>query len=177
MTGDADVTGTDGTGIDITGIDGVGLDVLVHRLLAARGATVAVAESLTGGLLGATLTRMPGASATFRGGVFAYATELKATLLGVPAPLLDAEGAVSAQVAAAMAAGVRDRLGATYGAALTGVAGPDPQDGVAPGTVFVAVAGPDEGQVRECGFTGDREEIRRAAVRAALELLRTTLSS
>lgn len=147
----------------------------IHRLLADRGATVAVGESLTGGLLGAQLTAVPGASKTFRGGVIAYATELKQTLLDVPGPLLDAEGAVSAHVAAAMAAGVRDRLAATYGVALTGVAGPDEQDGNPPGTVFVAVAGPDDGQVRELTLPGDRWEVRAAAVDAAIDLLRDLL--
>jgi nicotinamide-nucleotide amidase len=147
----------------------------VHRLLVEAGATVAVAESLTGGLLGATLTAVPGASQAFRGGVIAYATDLKEELLGVPGPLLAAEGAVSAQVAAAMAAGVRDRLSASYGVALTGVAGPDPQDGKAPGTVFVAVAGPGDGQVRELDLDGDRQAIRVAAVEAAVEVLRVVL--
>jgi PncC family amidohydrolase len=156
-------------------VDVGGVDVEVHRLLAGRGATVAVAESLTGGLLGSTLTDMSGASRTFRGGILAYATELKASLLDVPAPLLSAEGAVSAQVAAAMAAGVRDRLRATYGVALTGVAGPDPQDGKAPGTVFVGVAGPAGGHVRELALEGDRQAIRSGAVRAALLLLREVL--
>jgi nicotinamide-nucleotide amidase len=146
-------------------------DVDVHRALAARAATVAVAESLTGGLLGAALTDMAGASATFRGGVIVYATDLKELLAGVPGPLLDAEGPVSAQVAAAMAAGVRDRLAATYGVALTGVAGPEPQDGHLPGTVFVAVAGPGGGQVRELALSGDRADVRRGAVTAAIELL------
>jgi len=153
-------------------VDVEGRDVVVHGLLAARGATVAVAESLTGGLLGAALTDMPGASRTFRGGVLAYATDLKGALLGVPHPLLEAEGAVSAQVAAAMAAGIRDRLGATYGVALTGVAGPDLQEGHPAGTVFVAVAGPSGGQVRALRLPGGRAEIRSGAVDAALEMLR-----
>ena len=147
----------------------------VHRLLAARVATVAVAESLTGGLLGATFTAVPGASQTFRGGVIAYATDLKERLLDVPGPLLDAEGPVSAHVAAAMAAGVRDRLQATYGVALTGVAGPDAQNGKPPGTVFVAVAGPGDGQVRELTVAGDRRAVRAAAVSAAIDLLRDLL--
>jgi PncC family amidohydrolase len=151
------------------------LAIEVHRLLAARHSTVAVAESLTGGLLGACLTAMPGASRTFRGGVLSYATDLKETLLGVPGPLLGAEGAVSAEVAGAMAGGVRDRLQATYGVALTGVAGPDPQDGKPPGTVFVAVAGPDVGRVSGVDLSGGRDEIRVGAVRAALELLRDVL--
>jgi PncC family amidohydrolase len=147
------------------------LDVEIHRMLRERGHTVAVAESLTGGLLGGALTEMPGSSASFRGGVIAYATDLKESLAGVPGPLLDAEGPVSAEVAASMAAGVRDRLGATYGVALTGVAGPDPQDGHPPGTVFVGVAAPAAGHVRALTLPGDREEVRRAAVVAALELL------
>jgi len=156
-------------------VDVGGLDVAVHRRLEAAGASVAVAESLTGGLLGATLTAMPGASRTFRGGVLAYATDLKESLLGVPGPLLSAEGAVSAEVAAAMAGGVRDRLRSTYGVALTGVAGPDPQDGEPPGTVFVAVAGPAGGRVRSARLAGGRDEVRAASVRAALELLRDVL--
>jgi len=147
----------------------------VHRRLVAADATVAVAESLTGGLLGATLTSIAGSSQTFRGGVIAYATDLKQQLLDVPGPLLDAEGAVSAHVAAAMAAGVRDALQATYGVALTGVAGPDPQDGNPPGTLFVAVAGPGDGQVRELTVAGDRQAVRAAAVDAAMDLLRDLL--
>ena len=147
----------------------------IHWRLADERATVAVGESLTGGLLGAALTALPGASQTFRGGVIAYATDLKETLLDVPGPLLDAEGAVSAHVAAAMAAGVRDRLAATYGVALTGVAGPDEQDGNPPGTVFVAVAGPGGGQVRELTLAGDRAAVRAGAVDAAIELLRDLL--
>ncbi|HET7529714.1 MAG TPA: CinA family protein [Mycobacteriales bacterium] len=149
----------------------------VHRLLAERGATVAVAESLTGGLLGAALTAMAGASTTFRGGVLVYATDLKETLGGVPGPLLDAEGAVSAEVAAAMAAGVRDRTGATFGVALTGAAGPDPQDGQAPGTVFVAVAGPAGGQVRSLHLPGNRADVRARSVDAAIDMLRDVVSA
>jgi len=109
-------------------------------LLAGRGQTVAVAESLTGGLLAAALTSIPGASAAFRGAVVAYATELKATVLGVPAGLLDRHGAVHPGVAAAMAAGVRRRMSATIGAATTGVAGPDSADGQPVGTVYIAVS-------------------------------------
>jgi nicotinamide-nucleotide amidase len=153
----------------------VSVDVEIHRILRERMQTVAVAESLTGGLLGAALTDMPGSSVAFRGGVIAYATELKSSLAGVPGPLLDAEGPVSAEVAAAMAAGVRDRLEATYGVALTGVAGPDAQDGHAPGTVFVAVAGPDGGHLRALRLDGDRDAVRRGSVVAALELLHAIL--
>ncbi len=100
---------------------------LAEQILArlrARGHTIAVAESLTGGLVAAALTDISGASASFRGGVVTYATELKAALLGVDPDMLARHGAVYAPVAAAMAAGVRERLGATYGVATTGVAGP-----------------------------------------------------
>ncbi|SEG61422.1 competence/damage-inducible protein cinA [Thermomonospora echinospora] len=158
------------------------LDRVVHRLLAERAATVAVAESLTGGLLGAELTAMPGSSATYAGGVIAYATRLKHELLGVPADLLAAEGAVHPGVAAAMAAGVRDRLGADYGLAVTGVAGPEPQGGRPVGTVFVAVAGPGSDPVVTAprlpvpGTGGRvRAPIRRMTVVHALDLLRRVL--
>ena len=129
-------------GSAVYGAEDETLDRVVHRLLAERSATVAVAESLTGGLIGGRLTDMPGSSATFAGGVVAYATELKAGLLGVPADLLAAHGAVHADVATAMARGVRDRLAATYGLAVTGVAGPEPQDGRPVGTLHLCVAGP-----------------------------------
>jgi nicotinamide-nucleotide amidase len=129
-------------GAAVYGAEDETLDRVVHRLLAERSATVAVAESLTGGMIGARLTDMPGSSATFAGGVIAYATDLKAGLLGVPEDLLARHGAVHADVAAAMARGVRDRVGATYGLAVTGVAGPEPQDGHPVGTVHLCVAGP-----------------------------------
>lgn len=160
----------------------VTLDRVVHGLLAERGATVAAAESLTGGLLGGELTGMPGSSSTFVGGVVVYATRLKHSLLGVPERLLAAHGAVHPDVAAAMATGVRERLGATYGLAVTGVAGPDPQGGRPVGTVHAAVAGPgDEVVVRSpvLPVPGDgsraREPIRRMSVVHALDLLRRHL--
>lgn len=143
----------------------------VLRLLDERGATVAVAESLTGGLVAAELASVPGASRTFRGSVTAYATALKHELLGVDAALLAARGAVDAQVAREMAEGVRDRLGADWGASTTGVAGPDPQDGQPVGTVYVAVAGPDGTVVSSLRLTGDRTAIRTSSVTALLELL------
>ena len=143
----------------------------VHALLLRRGETVAVAESLTGGLLGAALTSTPGSSATFRGGLIVYATDVKESLAGVPGPLLAAEGPVSAHVAAALAAAARDRLGATYGIGVTGVAGPDPQNDQPVGTVHLAVAGPAEGEVRSLRCDGDREQIRSQTVVAALSLL------
>src|SRR6476646_10184208 len=109
-------------------------------VLGRRGLTVASAESLTGGLVCAALTDVPGASAVVRGSVVAYATELKAQVLGVDPELLASGGAVQAEVARQMATGVCRVLGADIGVATTGVAGPDPQDGHPVGTVFVAVA-------------------------------------
>lgn len=111
--------------------------------LRAAGLTVATAESLTGGLLGAALSSVPGSSAVLRGGLIVYATELKHELADVPAELLAARGPVDADVAVALAAGAARRCGADLGVGLTGVAGPDPQHGHPPGTWFVAVSGPD----------------------------------
>lgn len=144
----------------------------VVRLLTVRGETLAVAESLTGGLVAAEITEVPGASRAFRGSVTAYATGLKQELLGVDAGLLAARGAVDPQVAAQMAAGVRKALGADWGIATTGVAGPDPQDGQPVGTVFVAVDGPfgagrvsaSGGKVEALRLNGSRAEIDRKSV-------------
>lgn len=110
--------------------------------LRAAGLTVATAESLTGGLLGAALSSVPGSSAVLRGGLIVYATDLKHDLAGVPAELLAQRGPVDAEVAVALAAGAARRCGADLGVGLTGVAGPDPQHGHPPGTWFVAVSGP-----------------------------------
>lgn len=138
--------------------------------LAARGWSVAVAESLTGGLVIACLIDVPGASSVVRGGVVAYATDLKATLLDVDLALLAARGPVDPEVAMAMAQGVRHRLRADVGLAATGVAGPDPQGGHAPGTVHVAVATPTTTQVRSIRLAGGRGEVRASARAAVLEL-------
>ncbi|MFI5734809.1 CinA family protein [Kribbella sp. NPDC051587] len=140
-------------------------------VLKARGETLATAESLTGGMVGAALTDVAGVSAVYRGGVVVYATDLKAKLAGVPQDLLDAVGPVHPDTAAALATGVRERLGATYGLATTGVAGPDPQAGVEAGTVYIAAAGPNAVQVRKLQLSGDRSAVREATVEAALELV------
>ena len=141
-------------------------------LLTGSGQTVAVAESLTGGLVTGALTSIAGASVVVRGGVVAYATELKSALLGVPDDLLAARGPVDPDVAVEMAAGVRRLLGASYGVATTGVAGPGPADGKPQGTVFVAVAGLSETFCEELELAGgDRQQVRDGTVRWALSLL------
>ena len=137
-------------------------------LLAERHATLATAESLTGGQLAARVTAVPGASAVYAGGVVSYATEVKVAVLGVPADLVAAHGVVSAECAQAMAEGVRALLGTTYGVSTTGVAGPDTQDGQPVGTVFVAVAGPDGTEVVRLALAGDRAAIQAAAVDGAV---------
>lgn len=151
----------------------------VGRVVAAlrsRGATLAVAESLTGGALTAVLVTVPGVSAVLRGGVVAYATDLKHDLLGVDADLLAAEGPVHPEVARQMAVGAAHRLGASHAVATTGVAGPGPADGRAVGTVHVAVAAPGTVRVRSLRLAGGRAALRAASVDAALALLAGTLA-
>jgi nicotinamide-nucleotide amidase len=140
-------------------------------LLRQRGETVGCAESLTGGLVCATLVAVPGASHVVRGAIVAYAVDLKTSLLGVDDQLLATSGAVTAATAEAMARGAAERLGATYGLATTGVAGPDPSEGKPAGTVHVAVAGPDCVHGRLLQLEGDRDGVRRGSVVAVLELL------
>jgi len=146
------------------------IDQIVVRLV-ERGQTMATAESLTGGLVAATVVDVPGSSKVLRGGLVVYATDLKHALAGVDADLLAAEGPVSPAVAIELARGARSRCGADWGVSTTGVAGPDSQDGVPVGTVYVAVSGPGAEEVRELHLAGDRPTIRAAAVQAALSLL------
>ncbi|MGH3344874.1 MAG: CinA family protein [Carbonactinosporaceae bacterium] len=145
-------------------------------MLRRQDATVAAAESITGGLVAAALTAVPGSSATFRGGVVAYASDLKVGLLGVDPALLSLRGAVDPDVARAMALGVRELLSATYGIATTGVAGPDTQDGQPVGNVHLAVSGPGGVAVESRQLAGDRWAIRETCVTRALDLLRRRLS-
>jgi nicotinamide-nucleotide amidase len=150
---------------------------VVARLV-ELGQTVGCGESLTGGLVVARLVDPPGASAVVRGGVVAYATPLKASLLGVDAQLLASRGAVDPDVAGQMAVGARRVLEADWGVATTGVAGPDPQDGMPVGCVFVAVAGPDGSvAVERHDLAGGRPQVRAGAVDAALTLLSRRLAS
>ena len=167
--------GLSGTRLVGVGLAGAGLAAQIVGLLTRRRQTVAVAESLTGGLLGAAITTVPGASAVFRGGVIAYATDVKAALLGVSAALLAERGAVDPDVAGAMAAGVRERLGAAIGAATTGVAGPDAADGKPPGTVHIAVSTAGGTVVQTLALSGGRDEIRRDTVERSLRLMWSVL--
>jgi len=162
--------GTDGT-------VSAGRPARIVASLAAAGLTVATAESLTGGLLTAALTSVPGSSDVVRGGLVVYATDLKQSLAGVDSRLLADRGPVDPAVAVALAEGARERCGADIGVALTGVAGPDPQDGKAPGTWFVALATPigasTAGSARPAaaGAAVDRRSVRADAVNAAFDLL------
>lgn len=144
----------------------------IHAALVRRGETLAVAESLTGGLLAARLTETPGASTTFRGGLVVYATDLKTSLAGVPASLLVEHGPVHEEVALALARGACRVCDADWGVGLTGVAGPDSQGGRPVGTVCIAVVRGDTTGFSGCRqLAGGRQEVRAGAVQAALDSL------
>ena len=154
----------------VFGVDDETMEKVVLGLLGERGLTLAVAESVTGGMAAMRLTSVPGASAVFRGGVVAYASEVKHDVLGVPPGPV-----VSPDAARAMAAGACARLGADVGLAATGVAGPEGQEGRAPGTEFLGLHRNGEGEAHEVRLPGDRERIRQYAVIALLNLLRLRL--
>jgi nicotinamide-nucleotide amidase len=139
-------------------------------MLEERGETVGVAESLTGGLIGAELAEAPGASSYFKGAVVCYSTESKAAVVGVPEDLLHRHGPVSRAAAAALAEGAARVFGATLGLSATGVAGPKPQDELDPGTIFVGAHRAGATEVRRIGARGDRTHIRSWAVTAAIDL-------
>lgn len=140
--------------------------------LIQRKFTLSVAESCTGGLLGAALTTLAGASDYFLGGIIAYDNEVKETLLGVSSETLEANGAVSEETAQAMALGAKKRLNTTHALAVTGIAGPDSDGSSKPvGLVYIALAQPEGVQVKACQFHGDRQFIREESVNAACELL------
>ncbi|KUI17654.1 competence protein [Mycobacterium lehmannii] len=144
--------------------------------LTVRGQTVATAESLTAGLLAATLAGVPGASAVLRGGLVTYVEDTKISLAGVTRQMLDEVGPVAAPTARALAVGARMRCEATWGVGLTGVAGPELHGGHPVGTVFLGIAGPVETDVVELRLDGSRWEIRLAAVREAVVRLRSALT-
>lgn len=159
-------------------LDSVGDEIIA--LLTQRHWSIAVAESLTGGLLVAELIRTPGASAVVRGGIVAYDTRLKQSLLGVDASLLSIHGAVHPDVAAQMATGVREALAiagepAHIGISTTGAAGPEPQDGQPVGTVYLGFAVGSDVRTTALALSGSREDIRLAVVRESLSELRRML--
>lgn len=154
----------------VFGVDDETMEAVVGGLLAERGLTLGLAESLTGGLVGSRLTEVAGASRWFRGSVVAYAGDVKSVLLGVPPGPV-----VSAEAAEAMAAGARRVLGADVGLALTGVAGPERQDGQPAGTVFVGLAGDGRLESVALRLPGDRSRVRQYATISALDLLRRRL--
>lgn len=145
------------------------------RALEARGESVSTAESLTGGLLCAHLTAVPGASASVRGGVVAYMTDVKNSVVGIDEALLREYGAVSAQTATALAQNARRMFGSTWAMSTTGVAGPTEQEGQAVGTVYVAAAGPQVHAVARLQLEGDRDRIREQSCAAALGVLHRLL--
>jgi nicotinamide-nucleotide amidase len=157
----------------VFGVDDESMEVAVAARLIERGLTFGVAESLTGGLIASRLVNVPGASAWFRGGVVAYDSQVKFDVLGVPAGPVVTEPA-----AAAMAEGVRKVTGADVGLGITGVAGPDDQEGVAPGTIFVGIALPDQPtETRQLRVPGDRERVRQYGAISALDQLRRSLDA
>jgi len=155
----------------VFGVDDESMEVALATQLVGRGLTLGVAESLTGGLIASRIVSVPGTSAWFKGGVVSYATHVKYDVLGVP------EGpVVTLEAAEAMARGVRALTSADVGLGITGVAGPDDQEGISPGTVFVGLALPDgTTESREIRLPGDRERVRQYAAISAMDLLRRAL--
>lgn len=151
------------------------LTAQLHAELTERGATIATAESLTGGSLGDLLSAAPGASEAYVGGVVSYATRVKQQLLGVGDDIVEKHGVVSASCAEQMARGIRDLLDVDYGVSTTGVAGPETQEGKPVGLVYVGVAGPDGVWSEELHLDGERPQIRdetcRQAVMAVLQAI------
>lgn len=158
--------------------DGAGVEEVVGRLLAERGQALATAESCTGGMIGARLTAVAGASAWYRGGVVSYSDDAKHAVLDVPRSMLEEHGAVSGPVARQMARGARAALGAEWAVAVTGIAGPGGATAQKPvGLVYVCVTGPGHDEVRELRLHGDRERIRMRSATIALHLVRQALAA
>ncbi|MFQ5899723.1 MAG: nicotinamide-nucleotide amidohydrolase family protein [Candidatus Methylomirabilia bacterium] len=173
---EAEASLTDALGPDCYGRDHESLEAVIGRLLAEQRRTLAVAESCTGGLLGHRITNVPGSSAYFERGVVVYSNRAKEELLGVPRELLVAHGAVSAEVAEAMARGICRRSGARLGLAITGIAGPEGGTPSKPvGTVYIALATPEGVSGARFHFAGDRESVKWESTQMALDLLRRHL--
>ena len=139
----------------------------IIETLKARGETVSVAESLTGGGLGHALTAVPGASEVFIGGIIAYTTEVKVNFLGVPRAIIDEFSVVSEEVAVAMAHGAREKIGTTWAISTTGIAGPGDYMGIREGTVWIAIAGPIN-QTLLLTLDGGRDGVRQGAISSAI---------
>ncbi len=161
----------------VYGVDAESLEARVVELFAEQGKTIATAESCTGGLVGERITSVPGASRVYLGGAVCYSNEMKTRLLGVKEETLEKFGAVSRETAAEMARGARERTGADFAVALTGVAGPSESESKPMGLVYIAAAGKDIEVVRECTFgrAGGRERVRSNAATTALDMLRRAL--
>lgn len=164
-------------GPDLVCVGDSNLEDEVLRLLQSRDETLAVAESMPGGLLSAKLTSVPGASRAFRGGAVAYTADAKAALAGVDAGLIDDHGTVSEPVTEAMAEGIRQKLAATWGLAVTGNAGPDldPQGATSVGDCIIALSGPSTTELRRFSIPGERADIQLRGAAWALDLLRRAL--
>ena len=174
LIGPVETTVRDRLGKRIFGVDDDTIEVVVLRMLEEHGWTLGTAESATGGLVAGRITSIPGASRVFRGSIVSYATDVKESLLEVPADLVAEHGVVSEPVAVAMAEGARERLRSDVVVSVTGSAGPDPQERPV-GTVVVAVVTPERSRVRTLTLPGDRERVRAFASTAALQLLRMSL--
>ena len=162
----------------VFGDEDADLAAVVLDLLANAGRALAVAESCTGGLLGARITAIPGSSRVFRGGILAYADDVKASQLGVPEDVLRVHGAVSEPAVEAMAAGVATRFGADAAIAISGIAGPGGGTPAKPvGTVWLAARAGDRGTTRHLVLPGDRAAVRERAAQAGLDLLRRLLAT
>lgn len=148
----------------------------IIKSLKARGETVSVAESLTGGGLGHALTQIPGASEVFIGGIIAYTADMKVNFLGVPRSTIDQFTVVSEEVAIAMAEGARVKIGTTWAISTTGIAGPGDYMGIREGTVWIAIAGPIT-QTLQLTLDGGRDGVRQGAISSAIGNFARILSS
>ena len=153
------------------------LSSAIVESLKSKGESLSIAESITGGALTSEIVSVPGASHILRGSIVAYSVEIKMRELSVPQELIDRAGVVSEEVALAMADGIRARMNTTWSIASTGVAGPGPHHGIAAGTVWLAIVGPDTRESVKLALEGDRETVRRGAVESALGVFTRILSA
>jgi nicotinamide-nucleotide amidase len=153
------------------------LSSTIVESLKSKGESLSVAESITGGALTSEIVSVPGASHILKGSIVAYSGEIKMRELSVPQELIDRAGVVSEEVALGMADGIRARMNTTWSIASTGVAGPGPHQGIAAGTVWLAIVGPNTRETVKLALEGDRETVRRGAVESALGVFARILSA